>query len=77
MEDEDIASLNEGLDCFISESQEFVTFVDQDGEDNSLRVKSIILIETPNLTMFDGSVMSWNPATEEYEAPHLSVAEPH
>lgn len=67
MEDEDIASLNEGLDCF--EDQGFVSFVDQDGENNSIQVRSIVLIETPNLAMFDGSVMSWNPATQEYETP--------
>jgi hypothetical protein len=72
MENEDIAALNEGLDCFFGGDQEFVSFVDQDGEDNSIRVDSITLIETPNLAMFDGAVVSWNPATQEYEDPHVS-----
>jgi len=72
MEDEDICIFEGRLDCFFCQDQELVTFRDQDGGGNSIQVRSIILIETPNLTMFDGAVMSWNPATGEYGPPNVS-----
>lgn len=53
MEDADVADLNEDLNFADSTELQFVSFVDGDGEDNSIRVDHIIVIETPDYEMSD------------------------
>jgi hypothetical protein len=48
MDDSDIAGLNDDLDCFDANTMSFVNFVDGDGEENSIRVDQIMVVESPD-----------------------------
>jgi hypothetical protein len=50
MNDQDIQDLNDDLNLYDSESMEFINFLDQDGEENSIRVSHIMVVETPNFS---------------------------
>lgn len=55
MDDSDINDLNDDLNWASPESMPFINFVDGDGEENSIRVDQIIVVETPDSPSEDDS----------------------
>jgi hypothetical protein len=49
LDDMQIDDLNQHLALFKKNTEEFITFIDGDGEQNSIRATSIMLVETPNI----------------------------
>jgi hypothetical protein len=49
LDDMQIDDLNQHLALYKKSTEEFITFTDGDGEQNSIRATSIMLVETPNM----------------------------